>query len=86
MDKDEQEMEEQHGAKGKLNKEDLDIIKNALLEAAKEDLFQELIQAKVNEAVAEAVAGKEEQIRELREELDDTKTRLNELEQYSRRL
>ncbi|KAF0312610.1 hypothetical protein FJT64_016650 [Amphibalanus amphitrite] len=67
-------MTEEKGAKGKLTREDLDIIKEALLEAAKEDMFQQLIQAK------------EEEMRELREELDDTKTRLNELEQYSRRL
>ncbi|KAF0287080.1 hypothetical protein FJT64_014444 [Amphibalanus amphitrite] len=79
-------MTEEKGAKGKLTREDLDIIKEALLEAAKEDMFQQLIQAKVSEAVAEAMAGKEEEMRELREELDDTKTRLNELEQYSRRL
>ena len=79
-------MTEDTGAKGKLTREDLAIIKEALLEAAKEDLFQQLIQTKVSEAVAEAMAGKEEEIRELREELDDTKTRLNDLEQYSRRL
>ena len=61
-------------------------IKEDLIAAMKEGEFLELVRAQVKEAVAEAVAAKDEEIRELREELDDTKVRLNELEQYSRRL
>lgn len=60
--------------------------KNALIEAIKDSDIQELIRAHVKEAVAEAMAGKDQEIRELREELEDTKVKLNELEQYSRRL
>ena len=36
--------------------------------------------------MAEAVAAKDEQIKELQEELEETKDKLNEIEQYSRRL
>ena len=78
--------EVESGARSKLTREDLDIIKEALLEAAEGDVFQQLIQTKVSETVAEAMAGGKEEIRELRVELDDTKTRLNELEKCSRRL
>ena len=66
-----------------MNKDD---IKEALIEAMKENVLQELLKAHVREAVAEAVAAKDDEIRELREELEDTKVRLNDLEQYSRRL
>lgn len=60
--------------------------KNTLLEALKDPEVQELFKAQVREAVAEAMAAKDKEIKELRAELDDTKAKLNELEQYSRRL
>lgn len=66
-----------------LNKND---IKEALIEAMKDSAMQDLIKEHVRAAVAEAVRSKDAEIQELREELEDTKTKLNELEQYSRRL
>ena len=66
-----------------LNKKD---IKEALIVAMKESVMQDLIKEHVRAAVAEAVRTKDAEIQELREELEDTKTKLNELEQYSRRL
>ena len=61
-------------------------VKEAVAAAIKEDEFQEIIREQVRDAVAKAVAVKDEELRELREELDDTKAKLNDLEQYSRRL
>ena len=70
-----------------MNKEE---VKRALLEAMKESAFQDVIREQVREAVsvavAEAVSAKDAEIKELKEELAETKVQLNTLEQYSRRL
>ena len=62
----------------------------ALIEAMKDgdfrDFFKEQMKAAVAEAVAEAVAAKDQEIKELRERLEATEDKVNELEQYSRRL
>ena len=62
-----------------------------LFSAAMEDeafraVFQEKTKKVVEAAVAEAVATKDAELRELKEELAETKMKLNDLEQYSRRL
>ena len=49
-------------------------------------IFQEKIKGVVNAAVTEAVAESDAEISDLREELFEAKVKLNELEQYSRRL
>ena len=61
-------------------------VSAAVAESMKGTEFQELIKTQVNEIVADAVAAKDEEIHVLREELEDTKGKFNELEQYSRRL
>lgn len=60
-------------------------IKEALREVMRESEMAEIINRHVKAAVAEAMAAKDAEIQELRDELEETKIKLNELEQYSRR-
>ena len=61
-------------------------LKRALLECLRDDEFHALLREQVKAAVAEAVAAKDTEIAELRDQLRRTSERVNDLEQYSRRL
>ena len=76
---------------------DEDTIKRALTSAIKDGIIKDLIQSQVREAmlevrqtvteaVREALAQKDAEIKELKAELKETREQLNDLEQYSRRL
>ena len=61
-------------------------LKKALLEFLKDEGIQSLLREQAKMAVAEAVAAKDNEIAELKEQLRRTNEQLNDLEQYSRRL
>ena len=61
-------------------------LKKAMLECLRDGEIQSLLREQVKAAVAEAVAAKDQEIAELRDELRRTNDQLNDLEQYSRRL
>ena len=66
--------------------DDEGALKKALLECFRDGEIQSLLREQVRAAVAEAVAAKDKEITELKDELRRTNEQLNELEQYSRRL
>ena len=61
-------------------------MKKALMEFLKDEGIQSLLREQAKMAAAEMMAAKDSEIAELKEELRRTNERLNELEQYSRRL
>ena len=61
-------------------------IKKAMMDCLKDDDVQSLLLGKMEAIVAKAVAAKDQEIAELKDQLRRTNDQLNELEQYSRRL
>ena len=61
-------------------------MKKALMEFLKDEGVQSLLREQAKMAAAEMMAAKDSEIAGLKEELRRTNERLNELEQYSRRL
>ena len=61
-------------------------MKKALIEHFKDDEVQALLAEHIKAAVAKAVAERDKEIADLKEQLRSTNLQLNELEQYSRRL
>ena len=61
-------------------------MKKALIEHFKDDEVQALLAEYIKAAVAKAVADRDKEIADLKEQLRSTSLQLNELEQYSRRL
>ena len=70
--------------------QDMETFKRRFAAVMEDEAFRSIVdkhvEAAVKMAVDKAVAVKDAEIKELREELTETKTRLNELEQYSRRM
>lgn len=61
-------------------------IQKAVMDCFKCEAFQSLLSQAVKAAVTEAIAAKDAEIADLKDQLRKTNSQLNELEQYSRRL